>query len=318
MYFRFDDPNNPSLASELIENPDYKDELEHLFSSSPKLKKGCYIEVFNNSLIIKNYFTKTGPAKPPERKANDIRTFSSNSRRRFIKQMAKINLQMYGKPLFVTLTYHNVYPDNSKDLQKQLNYFLTLLRTAKLRYHYVWRLEFQERGAPHFHLILFPLKESNPDKLYIYKNNILKMWRTSLYDWDESMQLFSVDVKMLKGKKHIFQYISKYAAKKDNENILSFSGRRYGFSKNIFIDALLKCEIKLSDFDSLRKIIFNYFVSRGGIDIHFEKYLAHDPTIEVLLTLQETLFILNTFQSISDSTALDTLVLEFSKLDLAA
>lgn len=52
-----------------------------------------------------------------------------------------------------TLTYHNVFPIDGQQTHADLNRFLTQFR-RRLYGNYFWFLEFQKRGAPHFHLLL--------------------------------------------------------------------------------------------------------------------------------------------------------------------
>ena len=55
---------------------------------------------------------------------------------------------------FVTLTYPADYSSDGREVKRQLNNVLTAMRARWSGLHYVWFLEFQFRGAPHFHLVL--------------------------------------------------------------------------------------------------------------------------------------------------------------------
>jgi len=79
--------------------------------------------------------------------------FSWRSRSRLKKMIAK--LKKTDVPLFVTLTYHDRYPTVFSGYKSHLDLFL-----KRLSYHFpksgvIWKLEFQKRGAPHFHLLVF-------------------------------------------------------------------------------------------------------------------------------------------------------------------
>jgi hypothetical protein len=53
----------------------------------------------------------------------------------------------------MTLTYGDVvYPDDGKELKRQLNIFLTHLR-KRFPIEYLWFMEFTKRGRPHIHII---------------------------------------------------------------------------------------------------------------------------------------------------------------------
>jgi hypothetical protein len=53
--------------------------------------------------------------------------------------------------VFITLTYPDDFPCDGKETKTHLNAFLQYLRRKEIKY--VWVLEFQARGAPHYHII---------------------------------------------------------------------------------------------------------------------------------------------------------------------
>jgi hypothetical protein len=69
--------------------------------------------------------------------------------------LAKIDLPEL--PTLCTLTYGDSYPLDPSVVKSHLNHFLTLLRKYCPDAWGVWRAEFQQRGAPHFHLLLWGL-----------------------------------------------------------------------------------------------------------------------------------------------------------------
>lgn len=52
----------------------------------------------------------------------------------------------------MTLTYGQNYPMNGRETKKHLNNFLVASRRLWGAFEYVWVLEFQQRGAVHFHV----------------------------------------------------------------------------------------------------------------------------------------------------------------------
>lgn len=77
-----------------------------------------------------------------------IREFSDASRRRLVHTIRNMD----DMPVFLTLTYPNDFPMDGKIVKKHLNLFLTWLR--KRGVSGIWFMEFQRRGAPHFHMLL--------------------------------------------------------------------------------------------------------------------------------------------------------------------
>lgn len=83
--------------------------------------------------------------------------FSLDSRRRLRKKLMSVDFASTDL-LWVTLTYHKSWGASFKDWKADFeNYIKRMLKTWPEYQGLMWRLEFQERGAPHFHfLISFP------------------------------------------------------------------------------------------------------------------------------------------------------------------
>lgn len=79
--------------------------------------------------------------------------FYGKSRHRF--QILCASLDRKALPLFVTLTYPQFWPDDNQDWKHHLNVFSMRLARKYPGSSFIWKMEFQERGAPHFHLLLF-------------------------------------------------------------------------------------------------------------------------------------------------------------------
>ena len=56
----------------------------------------------------------------------------------------------------------------------------------------------------------------------------------------------------------------------------------------------------------------------NNLDYDFEKYLLFDPTVEILISLEDMKVIFDTFQSLRNSATLDKFLEEFASLDFAA
>jgi hypothetical protein len=69
---------------------------------------------------------------------------------------------------FVHLTYPAEFPRDGLIVKRHLKAFLDALRRLGMR-NYVWVLEFQERGAPHFHILVDIGKEEGLTKDWVAK-----------------------------------------------------------------------------------------------------------------------------------------------------
>lgn len=100
----------------------------------------------------------TGPRVAPTRvKRGAIRAFSSHSRRRLWRLFGTVDCRDLPPPLFINLTYPDAWPDE-RAVKRHLDVFWKRFakwwrkRTGR-RLPAIWRLEYQRRGAPHFHIL---------------------------------------------------------------------------------------------------------------------------------------------------------------------
>ena len=88
-------------------------------------------------------------------KRGEVGGFSAASRRRLLQTMARLAPEQAEYPLsLITLTYGAVFPD-AEGAKRHLFTFWKRVRRWAEGVGGVWRLEFQARGAPHFHLIFY-------------------------------------------------------------------------------------------------------------------------------------------------------------------
>lgn len=87
--------------------------------------------------------------------------FSSASRRRLMRLIA--SLERDARPIFVTMTYPDIFPDDLAKWKRDMDVFGKRLARAYPQAGFLWRIEFKERRsgesqgrtAPHFHLLVY-------------------------------------------------------------------------------------------------------------------------------------------------------------------
>jgi hypothetical protein len=88
-----------------------------------------------------------------------VRGFSRSSRRNLLRRLASINRSTFrasrGRKVFVTLTYPHKYPDDPELCKRHLKALRKRLQREYGPFAAFWRLGIQQRGAWHFHLLLF-------------------------------------------------------------------------------------------------------------------------------------------------------------------
>lgn len=135
----------------------------------------------------------------------DVTEFSRRSRHRILKMFAKLDWKRR-KAIFITLTYPEAYP-HPKRAKQHLRAFLKRLsryfHAPGNKYAAIWRMEFQERGAPHFHIILVDLP-------FVPKEDIQQMWG-EVIGYEKPF----TRIELCRNKRKTMYYVSKYLAKSE-------------------------------------------------------------------------------------------------------
>ena len=97
---------------------------------------------------------------------SQITEFSRQSRNRLLRLVGSINRKHYSfdQVLFVTLTYHHNWPEDPAEQYDQLRAWHKRMERRYGDLPIIWRKEWQDRGAPHWHLILFTPAEIAPQE----------------------------------------------------------------------------------------------------------------------------------------------------------
>lgn len=119
------------------------------------------------------------------------------------------------KAVFLTLTYGQEFP-HPRVAKRHLDNFLKRIKRTYENVSGFWRLEFQERGAPHFHLLLFGLP-------FVSYSWFAETWGgvVGRVFWDHSQDTPRVPftrMEALQSHSHASRYIAKYVAKVDGSD----------------------------------------------------------------------------------------------------
>lgn len=131
-------PTGVQAVTEFVAaRPDYQDEI--------------HVEQQGSLMAVAVRWQTNG--KPVGGRRSGISTFSKASRRRLLQMIARLNKT---RTTFITLTYPEEFPLPSA-AKEHLRAFLERIRRRCGWVAGIWRMELQERGAPHFHLLMFDL-----------------------------------------------------------------------------------------------------------------------------------------------------------------
>ncbi len=153
-----------------------------------------------------------------------IKKFSFKSQRRlrlFIRNTSHL------WKVFVHLTYPKKFSSDGKKVKKHLDTFLKRLKRYCPNIKFIWVIEFQERGAPHFHL----LTDKEIDKNWLSQN-----WYGVVNSKDVKHLRVGTKVEAVQNENHAMAYIIGYL-KKFKQKIVPEKyqnvGRFWSHSKNI-------------------------------------------------------------------------------------
>ena len=138
--------------------------------------------------------------------------FSYASRQRLMRKIACVRRDA-SLPVFVTLTYPNEFP-SPKQSKGHLDTFLKRLKRAIPQAGIIWKLEPQQRGAPHYHMIVWGCDAKS------LKDFVPGAWFDIAGNGDDNHLLFHQGklknkhcVSQVRSYKGVMSYASKYLGK---------------------------------------------------------------------------------------------------------
>ena len=199
------------------------------------IARGRGLHVYEHETVIECELYKEIPphyVDPPERKEGDIVEFSPASRRRLRQTMMRLRTQWLSEPYFITLTYHQRWPRSPYNTLRTWLQWIEQNHPGKICY--IWRLEWQKRQAPHFHVLIW---ERFFDGWFVARRN----WRAMSTAWSSACGelmnhdhlRFGCKIVRVESFKQATRYVSKYIAKLENEPEESAGKRRWGRSLNL-------------------------------------------------------------------------------------
>ena len=136
-----------------------------------------------------------------------IKEFSPRSRVRLLKLVSRLDISKEKYPIFITLTFAQKYPSAQQAKEYMRLFVRKLNRRSSREVSAIWRLEFQERGAPHFHLIVFGMD-------YIKKELVSELWGDTISKeyWDDGERPPFTRIEGVQQHRKLIYYVSKYVA----------------------------------------------------------------------------------------------------------
>ena len=195
-------------------------------------------------------------------KRGKIKLFSRGSQKRLRVLLASVNRDAVKHlPLMVTLTYPAEWPSDHKVWKRHLDMFSKRLAREYPNVAAVWVIEFQQRGAPHFHLMCIGV-----DRLE--RNWLSKAWYEVVGSGDEKHLRAGTRVERVRKWNAVQGYVTKYVSKNKSKDlpIPDGIGRWWGVLNrerlNSFI-SWVENPISLRQFFVIRRTLWRFLKSHN-------------------------------------------------------
>jgi len=172
-----------------------------------------HFKVYSHCVQFKKRYTLP-KRSPRERKTRgSISKFSKKARFRLFELLSMIDNNLDFPPLFVTLTYHYGHLNNKKSTKSELHNFLVQLRNYDPDVQFIWRIELQKRGAPHYHLLIFPGQGESKCAREHYISIVRHIWHEIADPNSKAHGKYGCLIKTVRSYREACIYLSKYIAK---------------------------------------------------------------------------------------------------------
>jgi len=159
----------------------------------------------------------------------EINGFSAKARNRMLWTARTTDFAGFMAFLFLTLTYHDNW--QGRDYQRDRDNFIKRLKRRYPDAVYLWRLEPQRRGAPHFHILVMLPHAADKDAI---SKDLPAQWHSlvdkgNIHHKKHGAKAVCLD----SGYKGVCMYLSKYSAKIDASGASkTLKGKQWGKSKD--------------------------------------------------------------------------------------
>lgn len=162
-----------------------------------------YLTVYRDGRLIKLEAPWLLPKKNAPGKRGEVAGFSHNSKRRLFQLLATIK-RSAALPAFVTLTYPKQFP-SPKVAKQHLDSLFKRWQRRNPKLSAIWKLEPQQRDAPHFHLLVWGG--------WIDRKQLSQDWFEIVESGDEKHRYSGTKTESVRGWNGVMFYAAKYLGK---------------------------------------------------------------------------------------------------------
>lgn len=207
------------------------------------------IKLYRQDTVV----VRKGSAPPPHiPERGDVTEFSKKSRQRLA--FVATNTDVTFRTL-ITLTYPKEYPSDGKAVKVHLDNFLKWLRRETGQLSYLWFLEWQGRGAPHFHILTATPMPRTRQETKELRFRIAATWYRLVASKDIKHLDAGTRTERIRKERGARNYCVKYAFKMKQKSVppgYRNCGRMWGASRDV--TPICRQEVRCTE-DDVRSIL---------------------------------------------------------------
>lgn len=189
------------------------------------------------------------------RKRGRVASFSASSQRR-LRVLTNSMPDTLPLPLFITLTYPEHWPDEPTQWKRHLDRFLTWLTRKYDKVPIIWKLEPQERGAPHFHLAVYTPR-------FIRARVLSAVWYKIVGSEDPKHLRAGTQITRARSRRGSLSYLAKYIGKRVSPKLGWEKVGRYWGIRNRPAGMLKRVWLPQRSAYRLRRMLWGYRASHN-------------------------------------------------------
>jgi hypothetical protein len=166
---------------------------------------------------------------------SEVKVFSAKSRQRLAFVASNTDVDFTS---MLTLTYPRAFPNDGKDVKRNLQAFLAALRRRCPGVSFLWFLEFQRRGAPHVHIMIRGARVYRDMQQWVSKT-----WYRIVDSGDERHLRAGTRLERVRSQDGARHYCVKYAYKMRQKRVppdYRNVGRFWGNTRDV--KPVMRCE----------------------------------------------------------------------------
>jgi hypothetical protein len=215
-----------------------------------------------------------------------IEGFSRGSRRNLLRKLASINRDAFraykGRLIAIGLTYPSEYPEDPELCKRHLEALHKRLKRIYGSFSGFWRLGIQQRGAWHFHLLLFVPHSFG--KVKELRHFIASSWYEICGRISEGHLVAGIRVEEVKNWRKATSYVEKYVAKRERFPEGVETGRVWGVWNEEMLPVRWETvKVSLKDAYRIRRIYRRLAKIRGrGRLCRLTVFIQHENVLRLL------------------------------------